>query len=172
MQQREFSRREFLRASTVVTASTVGGAIIFGPNNSWAQATGGFDPHAARTLLMMAYDIFPHQMLGMKYYAKVVNDLDKDATANPANRKMLLDGIAMLDAATGIKWIDLSDGGREAILKKNEKTPFFAAVRSQTITSLHGNPLVYHMFNYGGSSMEYGGYLDRGFDDIGWLPKQ
>ena len=172
MQKSEFSRRYFLRASTVVTASTLGGAIIFGPNNAWAQTTAGFEPHAARTLLMMSYDIFPHQMLGMKYYANVVDALAKDAAANPANRKMLLDGVAMLDAAVGIKWIDVSDGGREAILKKNEKTPFFAAVRDQTITSLHGNPAVYRMFNYGGSSMEHGGYLDRGFDDIGWLPKQ
>lgn len=170
MQQRGFNRRDVLRASgIVVTAFTAGGTIIFGPNNAWAQAAASFDPHTTRTLLMMAYDLFPHPMLGMEYYAKVVDDLDKDATANPTKRKILLDGIATLDAASGIKWIDLSDGGREAVLKKNETTQFFNAVRNQTIVSLHGNPLVYRMFNYGGPSAEYGGYLERGFDDIGWL---
>ena len=171
MEQRGFSRRDFLRAGTVVTTAAAGGSLIFGPNSAWAQTAVGFDPHVARTLLMMSYDIFPHQMLGMEYYAKVVDALAKDAAANPANRKMMLDGVATLDAAIGIKWINLSDGGREAVLKKNEKTGFFTAVHGQTISSIHGNPLVYRMFNYGGSSMEFGGYLDRGFDDIGWLPK-
>jgi hypothetical protein len=28
------------------------------------------------------------------------------------------------------------------------------------------------MFGYEGSSVEKGGYLGRGFDDIAWLPKQ
>jgi hypothetical protein len=30
---------------------------------------------------------------------------------------------------------------------------------------------VWPLFGYEGSSLEYGGYLERGFDDIGWLPK-
>jgi hypothetical protein len=30
--------------------------------------------------------------------------------------------------------------------------------------------LVYRFFGFEGSSVEHGGYIDRGFDDIGWLP--
>lgn len=172
MQERVVSRREFMRASGIaVTTLAGGGSIIFGPNHAWAQAATSLDAHAARTLLMMAYDLFPHEKLGMEYYAKVVDDLDKSAKADPAKRKILLDGVATLDTAL-VKWIDLSDGGRESVLRKKEKTEFFSAVRDQTITSLYGNPLVYRMFNYGGPSAEFGGYIDRGFDDIGWLPKE
>ena len=30
--------------------------------------------------------------------------------------------------------------------------------------------LVYRFFGFEGSSVEHGGYIQRGFDDIGWLP--
>jgi hypothetical protein len=30
--------------------------------------------------------------------------------------------------------------------------------------------LVYRFFGFEGSSVEQGGYIHRGFDDIGWLP--
>jgi hypothetical protein len=43
-------------------------------------------------------------------------------------------------------------------------------VRTKTIGGLYGNPQVYQMFGYGGPSAELGGYIDRGFNDIGWLP--
>jgi hypothetical protein len=172
MQQRGFGRRDFLRTSgIIVTTFAAGGSIIFGPNHAWAQAATSLDPHSTRTLLMMTYDLFPHEMLGVEYYAKVVDELDKTASANPAKRRLLLDGVAQLDGTYGVKWVDLSDGAREAALRKIEKTEFFGTVRDQTITGLYGNPLVYRMFNYGGPSAEYGGYIERGFDDIGWLPQ-
>jgi hypothetical protein len=43
-------------------------------------------------------------------------------------------------------------------------------MRSATINNLYNNPLVYRLFGFEGSSVEYGGYIERGFDDIGWLP--
>ena len=70
-----------------------------------------------------------------------------------------------------MKWIDLSDGMREAVLRGMEKTAFFTTVRTKTISGLYGNPLVYQSFGYGGPSVQLGGYIERGFDDIGWLPK-
>lgn len=166
-------RRDFLRTSGIaVTALATGGAMIFGPDHAWAMATGTLEPHAARTLLVMTCDLFPHPMLGAEYYARVVDQLDKLAAADAATRELLVNGVATLDAAHGIRFIDLSDGARDAVLHDIEKTPFFVTVRSKTIVGLYGNPLVYHMFGYGGPSVQLGGYIDRGFDDIGWLPKE
>ncbi|MFL5286515.1 MAG: hypothetical protein ACJ8AW_37450 [Rhodopila sp.] len=59
---------------------------------------------------------------------------------------------------------------RETALRGIEKTAFFTTVRTQTIGNLYGNPAVYRMFGYGGPSAPLGGYIDRGFDDIDWLP--
>ena len=47
---------------------------------------------------------------------------------------------------------------------------FFATIRAATINNLYTNPLVYRFFGFEGSSVEHGGYIHRGFDDIGWLP--
>ena len=49
---------------------------------------------------------------------------------------------------------------------------FFSTVRTATINNLYTNPLVYRFFGFEGSSVEHGGYIERGFDDIGWLSNQ
>ena len=43
-------------------------------------------------------------------------------------------------------------------------------MRSTTIEHLYRNREVWQLVGYEGSSVEYGGYIDRGFDDIDWLP--
>ena len=170
METEGLRRRDFLRQSGIaVTALAAGGSMIFGPDHAWAMATTNLDAHAAQTLLVMAHDLFPHDRLGPQYYAVVVDQLDKQAS-DPAARKLLLDGVAHLDAVHNIAFVQLSDGAREAALRSMEKTDFFTAVRTRTIGGLYGNPLVYHLFGYGGPSVQLGGYIDRGFDDIGWLP--
>jgi hypothetical protein len=171
MEKDGLRRRQFLRTSGIaVTALATGGSMIFGPDHAWAMATANLDPHAARTLLVMAHDLFPHDRLGVQYYAVVVDSLDKQAGTDAATRQLLVQGVAGLDAAHNMPWIDLSDGAREAVLHSMEKTEFFTTVRTKTIGGLYGNPQVYQMFGYGGPSVELGGYIDRGFDDIGWLP--
>jgi hypothetical protein len=171
MEKDGLRRRQFLRTSGIaVTALATGGSIIFGPNHAWAMATTNLDPHPARTLLVMTHDLFPHDRLGVQYYAIVVDTLDKQAGTDEATRLLLVQGVAGLDAAHNMPWIDLSDGARESVLRSIEKTEFFTTVRTKTIGGLYGNPQVYQMFGYGGPSVELGGYIDRGFDDIGWLP--
>jgi hypothetical protein len=171
MDSKGLSRRDFLRNTGVAASvAAAGGGIAFGPDYAWAMSTTSIDDHAARTLLVMARQLFPHDRLGDQYYAAVVEAIDKAAAGDPELRQLLTDGVAQLDASRGMPWIELSEGGREAVLKSIEGTPFFAAMRTQTINNLYGNPLVYRFFGFEGSSVEYGGYIERGFDDIGWLP--
>ncbi len=58
---------------------------------------------------------------------------------------------------------------RVSILRDLQSTPFFQKVRGDLITGLYNNKEVWPKFGYEGSSVEYGGYIDRGFDDIDWL---
>jgi len=171
-QSKGVSRRQFLQNSGATAAGlAAAGGIVFGPDHAWALSTKTLDAHTAETLLGVARAMFPHDRLGDQYYAAVVEKLDAAATGDPALRSLIADGVARLDAARGMPWLKLSEGGRTAALKSLEATEFFAAVRTQTVDGLYGNPLVYRYFGYEGSSVEYGGYLERGFDDIGWLPK-
>ena len=172
MQADGMRRRDVLRSAGVLATTLVAGkTVIFGPGHAWAMAPTSLDPHAAQTLMVMAYDLFPHESLGSEYYAAVVVSLDKEAAGDPALRTLLTNGVAKLDASHGMPWIELSEGQRVAVLKGIETSEFFTTMRTKTINALYGNPLVYQTFGYGGPSVEHGGYIDRGFDDIGWLPK-
>lgn len=165
------SRRDFLCSTGLVTVGlATGGSIILAPDFAWALSTTAIDAHTARTLLVMARQLFPHERLGDQYYAAVVDAVDKQAATDAAVRKLLVDGVARLDAARGIPWVDLSNGGRNAVLKTMETSDFFSTMRTATINNLYNNPLVYRFFGFEGSSVEHGGYIHRGFDDIGWLP--
>jgi hypothetical protein len=134
------------------------------------MSTTSIDAHTAQTLLVMARQLFPHDRLGDQYYAAVVEAIDKQATGDAALRKLLADGVTSLDGARGIPWVELSNGARNAVLKTMEATEFFSSIRMATINNLYTNPLVYRFFGFEGSSVEHGGYVNRGFDDIGWLP--
>jgi hypothetical protein len=172
MRTNVLSRREFLRETGVVAAGfSTGGTIIFGQDYAWARSTSALDPHTAETLMVMARQLFPHDRLGDQYYAAVIEAVDEQAAGDAALRKLLIDGVAALDAARGLPWLALSDGGRISVLKMVENGEFFATMRMTTINNLYTNPLVYRFFGFEGSSVEHGGYIDRGFDDIGWLPK-
>jgi hypothetical protein len=172
MKAEALSRRDFLRRSGfVATSLATGGTVIFGPDYAWALSPSALDQHTAETLMAMARELFPHDRLGDEYYAAVVDAVDKQAASNAEMRKLLTDGVAQLDAVRGLPWLQLSEGGRVAVLKGTETSPFFAAMRTATINNLYTNPLVYRYFGFEGSSVEYGGYINRGFDDIGWLPK-
>jgi hypothetical protein len=129
------------------------------------------DHHTALTLLLMTRDLFPHDRLAMQHYAVVVDNLDKRAATDAAVRQLLIEGVARLDADLSMPWITLGDDARESVLRNLETTEFFATVRLSTINGLYGNPLVHKTFGYAGSSVEFGGYIDRDFDDIGWLPE-
>jgi hypothetical protein len=170
MRANALSRRDFLR-NTSVAASLAAGGIIFGHDYGWALATSALDAHSAQTLLLVARELFPHDRLGDQYYAVVVDAVDKQAAQDAGIRRLLLDGIARLDTARGFPWLELSKGSRLAVLKGLEGTEFFSTMRTATINNLYTNPLVYRSFGFEGSSVEHGGYLNRGFDDIGWLPK-
>jgi len=168
------NRRRFLQTSGVAVAAAAGagvGARIFDPSGAWAIETSTLNTHQAKTLLAMARQLFPHDFLGDEYYARVVEALDGQAAADADTKKQLTDGIADLDGVLGIAWVDLSNGYQLQLLEDIDGSDFFNTVRGATLNGLYNDPLVWRYFGYEGSSVEFGGYINRGFNDIGWLPK-
>ena len=66
---------------------------------------------------------------------------------------------------------ELSEGNQLRVLTAIQDTPFFQAMRGKAIVALYNNPRVWQAFGYEGASFDEGGYLERGFDDLGWLPE-
>ena len=175
MSKKGMNRRQFLQSSGLTIAGTVVagslGAIL--PKTAEAlEKLATLDEHTAMTLVDMCRHVYPHDTIGDSYYAKIIEGFDEKAKADPNFAKLLQDGVASLDAAYGVKWLDLSDGYKLSTLKSIQTTPFFQTVRGTIVTGLYDQPLVWRQFGYEGSSWKAGGYIERGFDDIGWLPEE
>ena len=55
------------------------------------------------------------------------------------------------------------------MLESQQGEPYFGLVLNTAIDTIYRNPEVWALVGYEGSSLEKGGYLTRGFDDISWL---
>ena len=170
-------RRTFLTAGGVTAfgAMMLSGTTIIGPNAAWAVEVSNLEPETMATLFQMARDVYPHDRLADRYYVAAVMPYDAAAGEDAALKTMLEEGVAELDAtASGrydrARYVDVNwELDRVAILRDMQSTPFFQKVRGDLITGLYNNKEVWPKFGYEGSSVEYGGYIDRGFDDIDWL---
>jgi len=173
----KFDRRVFLKgaASTVpvVAAATTAG---LGIQDAWADDAVALTPATMKTLVKVARDIYPHDMLGDSYYITAVKPWDAKAAKDPAIKSLISDGISRLDqdarelhqvAYADVQW----EADRVALLRGIEQSDFFKKVRGDLIVSLYNQKELWPKFGYEGSSAEHGGYIKRGFSDIDWLPK-
>ncbi len=55
-------------------------------------------------------------------------------------------------------------------MKRHEGSQFFALVKATAVVELYDNPLVWKAFGYEGPSAHLWGYVNRGFNDLDWLP--
>ena len=116
------------------------------------------------TLVAMLQRLLPHENLDPAVYRDAVQAFLRTASDNPT----VIDGIAHL-RATG--FIDLSSDDQFVSLNAIEDTPFFNTVRGAAIRSLYSDERTWAMLGYEGDASRFGGYIDRGFNDIDWLPE-
>jgi hypothetical protein len=171
------SRRGFLKGTglasisvTVIPAAT----LMATSTEVFAQSFKTLGPDAGKDLLKLARDIFPHDRLPDKYYIQAIQPYDATAAKDPAARKLLVDGLKLLNA-TAQKMHKQAyariaeEGKRVEVLVAIESSPFFQKVKGDLVTGLYDNKAVYPFFGYEGSSWEKGGYINRGFNDIDWM---
>ena len=171
------TRRVFLKgAATTVPAVAVATSTGLAIADAWADDATTLTPATLKTLVKVARDIYPHDMLTDSYYIAAVKPWDAKAAKDPAVKAMINDGVARLDqdardrhkmAYADVPW----ETDRVALLQRIEQTDFFSKVRGDLIVSLYNQKEVWPKFGYEGSSAEHGGYIKRGFADIDWLPK-
>jgi hypothetical protein len=178
MKKKGINRRQFLRTSGLVIASTAmvgsAGSLLFELPEAWALATTTLNEHTAKTLVVMSRYLYPHKVIADDQYGKTVEGFDKKASTDRAFAQLLKDGVASLDAAAHGSWLDASDEIKLQALKSIDTTPFFQTVRGTLVGAAgpYNLPTVWKQFGYEGSSWQLGGYLNRGFNDIAWLPKE
>ena len=124
------------------------------------------------TLVVVARDIFPHDRLADSYYMIAVGSYD---SADPKLRALMESGVASLDAEAGERFGQpyrevACQEDRVTLLRMEENGAFFKKLHGDLVVSLYNQKPVWAKFGYEGSSADKGGYINRGFDDIDWLP--
>jgi hypothetical protein len=140
---------------------------LLAPSRAWAVDLTSLTSAEGATLLAAARTIAPHDKLEDAAYAFVIRAMDTAAAKDEALRKQLKDGAATL----GTKFASAPESRRVEALRNVEATPFFQNLRVQTLQVLYSTPLAYAYFGYEGEAFSKGGYLQRGFNDLRWLPE-
>ena len=166
------TRRTWLRDAAILIGTLSAGSALatLAPSRVWALELSGIDKHQGETLLSLTQTIYPHATLPSAVYALAVKDLDTAAAKDAAGATLIRDGVANLDRTAGGNFASASAEQRLAVARKIEGTPFFETVRSTCITSLYNNDMAFAHFGYEGASWPKGGYIQRGFNDLAWLP--
>lgn len=163
------SRRAHLQAmlaAAVAAAVPAGVPALAADEPTAAPKLIRLNSEQAQTLLSVTRTLFPHDLLGDRFYWPIVSSIDA-AMSDQANERAVTTGLAALGAG----FSGLDQAGREVALGKLEGSPFFSLAYTETINGLYTNKELWKLFGYEGSSVEHGGYINRGFDKIGWLPK-
>ncbi|MDA9423888.1 MULTISPECIES: twin-arginine translocation pathway signal [Bradyrhizobium] len=171
------SRRVFLKgAATAVPVVAVATSVSVRLDDAWAEDASALSPATMKTLLKIARDIYPHDVLGDSYYVTAIKPWDGKAAKDPAVKSLISDGVTRLDqnardrhkvGYAEVPW----EADRVVLLKEIEGSDFFQKVRGDLVVSLYNQKEIWPRFGYEGSSAEHGGYINRGFADIDWLPK-
>lgn len=119
------------------------------------------------SLVRLLRAAFPHPSFPDGPYERTADIILGQLDGDVWHRVALETGLTSL-AATG--FADLSDEDAEQVLRGIGDTEFFAFVRSAAVPVLYDDHEVWELLGYEGSSFEKGGYLNRGFDDLDWLP--
>jgi len=158
----KLTRRELLTRSVVVTGSfALGGTFLAASDAAWALELKALKPETMATLTQMARDIYPHDSFGDELYVAALKGHDEKAAEDAEFKKMLEDGVAMLDEKA-------TEAGNSSYTGTGWEIDRMAVLRS-VVVGLYNQPEVWTKLGYEGSSFDKGGYLFRGFDDISWL---
>ncbi len=123
------------------------------------------------TLVRMIEVMFPHEAFPAGPYERTATAVLEAAVDAPRLLAQLIQGLSDLDAMRGRPFCELPAGAALNLLRGIQETPFFRSVFDVAVVKLYSDPEVWELLGYEGPSFDKGGYIDRGFDDLEWLPE-
>ena len=161
-------RRSFVAASGIVSGLLAAGGplSLIAPGRAWALELKALTSSQGAALMSIARTIAPHDGLEDAAYALVVKAIDAAAAADEHIRALVGSGLAGL----GEEFAAQTEAARVSALKAVEHSEFFQLLRSKTLANLYSSAIAYAPFGYAGEAFSQGGYLNRGFNELDWLP--
>jgi hypothetical protein len=125
----------------------------------------------ARSVLIRVIRVaFPHPNFPDGPYERTADTILAEAANSTWFRVAITQGLLTLSHLAGGDFRDLNDEDATKVLRRIEATEFFGFVRRTTVLNLYDNEDVWEALGYQGPSFDQGGYINRGFDDLDWLP--
>jgi hypothetical protein len=128
------------------------------------------EQNVAETVAALARTLYPHVALPDSVYARVPAKIDEAAREDAAQAQTVNDGVADLDGRGDQPFVERSAEQQLADAKAIEGSDFFELVRSTAVVEIYSDPQTWTLLGYEGPSFAQGGYLNRGFNDLDWLP--
>jgi hypothetical protein len=128
------------------------------------------EQNVAEAVAALARTLYPHVALPDSVYARVPAKIDEAAREDAAQAKTVNDGVADLDGRGDQPFVERSAEQQLADAKAIEGSDFFELVRSTAVVEIYSDPQTWKLLGYEGPSFAQGGYVDRGFNDLDWLP--
>lgn len=166
------TRRRFLVAVIAGSAAMASGLNLALIRNAyaWADEAGDGEATSGNILARMVHLYYPHENVAGQVYEQTADDILTAAASDSQLRQLLDNAYAALDEAGGKPFAELDPPAQLAAMTKVQDEVFFTAIKFQVLARFYANAEVWKAINYPGSSVEHGGYVDRGFNDIDWLP--
>jgi hypothetical protein len=120
------------------------------------------------TIEAAARVMYPHDALPDDVYARVSEKLTEAARMSPVTAQLIQDGVASLNA--GQPFAGRPAAEQISLLTAIEGSDFFELMRSTAVVEVYSDQRTWRLVGYEGPSFDQGGYLNRGFNDLDWLP--
>tara|TARA_B100000073_G_scaffold250959_1_gene211188 strand:- start:204 stop:779 length:576 start_codon:yes stop_codon:yes gene_type:complete len=161
----KFTRRNFLLGTASSTALIkMWGAL----NVAEAKIVAGSSNKERKLLDKMVRTLYPHNTFPNGPYDRTTEDVINKGNADAGKMLMMRDGLRDLEKNS---FGDLSFNEATKYLKSIEGSPFFNHVRGTSVVTLYNDKEVWDVLGYEGASFDKGGYVNRGFNDLDWLPE-
>ena len=134
------------------------------------QAPQTLAQNVAETVAALARTLYPHVALPDAVYARVPATIDEAAREDAEQARTVADGVADLDGRGSQPFTQRSAEQQLEDAKAIAGSDFFELVRSTAVVEIYSDPQTWKLLGYEGPAFAQGGYIDRGFNDLDWLP--
>ena len=127
--------------------------------------------HERRTLVRMLQVMFPHDSFPAGPYERAAEEVLNAAAVSPQVQAQLIQGLHDLDVLRDVSFVQLPNDVALTVLRGIQDAPFFQHILGVVVVKLYDDYEVWDLLGYEGPSFDKGGYINRGFDDLDWLPE-
>jgi hypothetical protein len=170
MNDNRIARRRFILAALTLSGAALGsqGFGWLRAGRAWAESNADA---AEAAMVDLGRALFPHDGMPEKTYREVMGAVLAALAENPDTDGLAATAERALDARRDSPFVELDEAGQVAVIAEIQGEPFFATLLAVVRGVFYYHPRVWQHIDYPGSSKELGGYINRGFDDIDWLPE-